>query len=130
MRIVIEKVPIPIAGVALGLAALGNLLQPYTEAAHVACGLAAFALVALLMAKIALFPQAIRDDLRNSVMASVSATLFMAFMQLSGYLAPFAFGFAFALWAAAVAAHLALMCWFTARFMVPSRILRTFPTAS
>ncbi len=128
MRTVIEKVPIPIAGVALGLAALGNLLQPYTEAAHVACGLAAFALVALLMAKIALFPQAIRNDLRNSVMASVSATLFMALMQLSGYLAPFAFGFAFALWAAAVAAHLALMCWFTARFITRFKLDEVFPT--
>ncbi|MFR1639369.1 MAG: hypothetical protein ACLSVD_09480 [Eggerthellaceae bacterium] len=38
MREFIKKVPIPTAGVALGLAALGNLLQPYTEIAHVACG--------------------------------------------------------------------------------------------
>ncbi|MFR3090531.1 MAG: hypothetical protein ACLTMP_01280 [Eggerthella lenta] len=36
MREIIRKVPIPTAGVALGLAALGNLLQPYTRSPHVA----------------------------------------------------------------------------------------------
>ena len=40
-------------------------------------------LIAMLGAKIALFPDMIRDDLHNSIMASVSATLFMTLMQLS-----------------------------------------------
>ena len=39
MRDIIKKVPIPTAGVALGLAALGNLLQPYTDVAHSLCGI-------------------------------------------------------------------------------------------
>ena len=91
MRELIEKVPIPTAGVALGLAALGNLLQPYTEIAHAVCGVLALLLIALLFAKIVSFPNMIRDDLHNSIMASVSATLLMALMQLATYLAPFAF---------------------------------------
>ena len=128
MRTLIQKVPIPTAGVALGLAALGNLLQPYTEILHVICGVLALALVALLMAKIALFPGLIRDDLHNSIMASVSATLFMTLMQLAGYLAPFAFAPAFILWSAAVVAHLALMGWFTARFITRFKLHEVFPT--
>ena len=128
MREIIRKVPIPTAGVALGLAALGNLLQPYTEIVHIVCGILSLVLIAMLGAKIALFPDMIRDDLHNSIMASVSATLFMTLMQLAGYLAPFAYIPAFALWSAAVVAHLALMGWFTARFISHFKLHEVFPT--
>ena len=111
MREIIRKVPIPTAGVALGLAALGNLLQPYTEIVHIVCGILSLVLIAMLGAKIALFPDMIRDDLHNSIMASVSATLFMTLMQLAGYLAPFAYIPAFALWSAAVVAPLRRSAW-------------------
>lgn len=128
MREIIKKVPIPTAGVALGMAALGNLLQPYSEAAHALCGVLALGLVLMLAAKIAMFPNMIRDDLRNSILASVSATLFMALMQLAGYLAPLAFQPAFALWCAAVVAHLGLMAWFTKRFIARFQLKEVFPT--
>ena len=128
MRELIEKVPIPTAGVALGLAALGNLLQPYTEIVHVLCGALALLLIALLFAKIVMFPGLIRDDLHNSIMASVSATLFMTLMQLATYLAPFAYEAAEALWAAAIVAHLALMGWFTSRFFARFKLHEVFPT--
>ncbi|WP_080801483.1 TDT family transporter [Arabiibacter massiliensis] len=128
MRELIKKVPIPTAGVALGLAALGNLLQPYTEIAHALCGVLALLLVVLLSAKIVLFPGMIRDDLQNSIMASVSATLFMTLMQLATYLAPFAYEAAEALWAAAIVAHLALMGWFTSRFFARFKLHEVFPT--
>ena len=48
MRDIIKKVPIPTAGVALGLAALGNLLQPYAEVAHIACGALSLFLLSLI----------------------------------------------------------------------------------
>ena len=47
MREIIRKVPIPTAGVALGLAALGNLLQPYTEIVHIVCGILSLVLIAM-----------------------------------------------------------------------------------
>ena len=128
MRTLIKNVPIPAAGVALGLAALGNLLQPYTEVAHIVCGALSFCIVALLIAKIALYPAMIRDDLKNSILARVSATLFMTLMQIAGYLAPVAWHLAFALWAAAVAGHLCLMVWFTARFILHFKLAEVFPT--
>ena len=128
MRELIKKVPIPTAGVALGLAALGNLLQPYTEVAHGVCGVLALALVSLLVAKIALFPGMIRDDLHNSILASVSATLFMSLMQLAGYLAPAAIVPAFVLWICAVGAHLCLMVGFSLRFIRRFKLHEVFPT--
>ena len=71
MRDIIKKVPIPTAGVALGLAALGNLLQPYAEIAHIACGALSLFLVAMLVAKLIMFPSMLREDMKNSVFASV-----------------------------------------------------------
>ena len=111
----IKKVPIPTAGVALGLAALGNLLQPYSAIARGLCGALSLALVLLVIAKVVRFPEMIREDFRNSILASVSATLFMAVMQLSTYLAALTLWGGFALWCMAVGLHLALMVWFTLR---------------
>ena len=46
MKDVIKKVPIPICGVMLGAAALGNLLQSYSEGIRYVCGVfAAFLLI-------------------------------------------------------------------------------------
>lgn len=128
MRDIIKKVPIPTAGVALGLAALGNLLQPYAEVAHIVCGALSLFLVAMIVAKVVLFPSMIRDDLQNSIFASVSATFFMTLMQLAGYLTPVAIVPAFGLWCAAIAGHFILMGWFTAHFIRRFKLAEVFPT--
>ncbi|MEF9841470.1 MAG: TDT family transporter [Raoultibacter sp.] len=125
---IIEKVPIPTAGVALGLAALGNLLQPYTEVLHIACGILSLFLVIMVGARIVMFPRSIREDLRNSILASVSATLFMALMQLAVYIAPLSNGVGFALWVVALIAHLCLIGWFTFAFIAHFKLHEVFPT--
>lgn len=128
MRELIRKVPIPTAGVALGLAALGNLLKPLLDPFHHVFGLIALLLIGLLTAKVILFPSLIREDLRNSVLASVSATFFMTLMQIATYLASFALGAAFALWVAAVIGHLVLIGWFTLTFIRRFKLPEVFPT--
>ena len=128
MRDIIKKVPIPTAGVALGLAALGNLLQPYTEIAHGLCGGLSLFLVSMLVAKVILFPSMIRSDLQYSILASVSATFFMTLMQLAGYLAPVAIVPAFGLWCAAIVGHFTLMAWFTAHYIRRFKLSEVFPT--
>ena len=52
MRDIIEKVPIPTAGVALALTALGNLLQPAYEGIHILCGAVALFLLWLMCVRI------------------------------------------------------------------------------
>ena len=128
MKQIIQKVPIPIAGVALGLVALGILLQPLSEVFHIAAGVLSLAMIVLLVAKIALFPSMVKDDLKNPVFAAVSATLFMATMQLATYLVSIAFEAAFAIWLAAVIGHLLLMTWFTIAFTVRFDLKEVFPT--
>lgn len=116
-RTIIESTPIPAAGVALGLVALGNLLAPYSPAAIVLFGSCSALLAALVIAKIVLAPASFRDDMSNPVIAGTFATLFMTAMQLASCLAPTLGAVALALWAAAVLCHLGLIVWFTARFV-------------
>ena len=82
----------------------------------------------MIVAKVVLFPSMIRDDLQNSIFASVSATFFMTLMQLAGYLAPVAIVPAFGLWCAAIAGHFILMGWFTAHFIRRFKLAEVFPT--
>ncbi|MEG0375667.1 MAG: TDT family transporter, partial [Raoultibacter sp.] len=128
MKALIEKVPIPAAGVALGLAALGILLQPLSEAFHIIAGILSLFMVIMLALKIIIFPRMVREDLKNPVFASVSATLFMTLMQLATYLAPVAYTAAFVIWVAAIVAHFALMIWFTLVFVVKFDLKTVFPT--
>ena len=90
MRDIIKKVPIPAAGLALGLAALGNLLQPYTEIAHGFCGILSLLIVSMLVAYtlsiIRCFSQLIKRFRSDSVYAppsqfcGVKGTEFHAFI--------------------------------------------------
>lgn len=128
MKRIVQKTPIPTAGVALGLAALGILLQPLSEAFHIVAGVLSLAMVLLLSAKIVLFPSMIKRDLENPVFAAVSATLFMTVMQLATYLAPFAFEAAFVLWGAAMIGHFFLIAWFTVTFTIHFDLKDVFPT--
>ncbi len=128
MDAIVKKLPIPAAGVALGLAALGNLLAPYAIAARVVCGSLSVVLVGPLIAKLVLYPALIAKDMQNSIFASVSATFFMTLMQLAGYLAPAAYAVAFVLWCAAIVGHFSLMVWFTVHYMGHFKLTEVFPT--
>lgn len=128
MREIVRKVPIPAGGVALGLAALGNLLQPYSPGVHTLCGALALFMAALVAAKAIMFPRMIAEDLKNPLLASVSATFWMACMQLSTYAAPINYHAALGAWVLSVAAHLALMGWFTARLVRSFDLSQVFPT--
>lgn len=124
----IEKTPIPAAGLALGVAALGNLLQPGGGAVHAACGLVAAVLIGMLAVKSVCFSGVMLEDFRNPIFASVSGTFFMALMQLATYLAPYAYVPALALWIAAIVAHAVLICWFTAVFIASFDLANVYPT--
>ena len=63
MKEMIKKVPVPLCGVMLGTAALGNLLQSYSEGIRQVCGLFAALLLILILAKLICFPQMIKEDM-------------------------------------------------------------------
>ncbi len=113
----IKKIPVPLAGLSLGFAALGNLLQSYSEAIRLVCGIISAALGILFLCKCLFHFDMIKEDMKNPVMASVSGTFSMAVILLSAYARPFIGGGAVYIWYLGIALHVLLMVYFTVRFL-------------
>lgn len=126
MKELLKKIPLPMSGLILSLFALGNLLQSYSENLRYAIGIVAGILLLLLIAKFIVFPDALKENMKNPVMASIAATFPMALMLASGYLKPFAGTFAFVLWCVAVVLHLLLIIYFTVNFIFKLEMPKVF----
>ena len=126
MKNTIKKVPIPLCGVMLGFAALGNLLQSYGEGIRYLCGIAAAFILVLVLMKLVMFPQMIKEDMKNPIMASVAGTFPMALMLLSTYVKPFIGAVAKYLWFFAIGLHIALIIYFTIKFILKLQMPKVF----
>lgn len=126
MKDTIKKVPIPLCGVMLGTAALGNLLQSYGEGIRNVCGIFAAFLLILVLLKLILFPGMIKEDMGNPIMASVSGTFTMALMILSTYVKPYIGQAAYIIWLLAIILHIVLIVYFTVKFVVKLQMPKVF----
>ena len=122
----VKKVPIPFCGVMLGFAALGNLLQSYGEGIRYVCGIVAAFILVLVLLKLIMFPQMIKEDMQNPIMASVAGTFPMALMLLSTYIKPFIVAAAKYLWFFAIGLHIALIIYFTVKFILKLQMPKVF----
>nr|WP_317283154.1 TDT family transporter [uncultured Sellimonas sp.] len=123
---VIKRVSIPLCGVMLGLAALGNLLQSYSEVVRYVCGILSGILLILIVLKLICFPGMIKEDMKNPIMASVAATFPMAIILLAGYVKPFIGQAAFYIWILAIVLHIILMICFTVKFILKLQMPKVF----
>ena len=126
MKDTIKKVPIPLCGVMLGLAALGNLLQSYSESIRYICGILAAFLLVLVLLKLIMFPKVVREDMNNPIMASVSGTFPMALMLLSVYVKPFIGKVAYFIWLLAICLQVILIIYFTVKFLLKLQMPKVF----
>lgn len=124
----IKRVPLPMAGLMLALAATGNLVQSYGMIYRNISGITSAVLLLLLLMKIIMYPNITKEELKNPVVASVFPTLTMGMMLLSTYAKPFAPGFAFVFWIVSVVGHLALILNFTIKYVRNLDIKTVFPS--
>ena len=118
----LKRVPLPLSGVALGFAALGNLLSAYNMSFKVICGVLAFIGLILITGKYLSDIEAFTTDMKNPVIASVSGTYTMALMLLAVYVKPVVPAFAIALWYIAVVLHFILIIYFTLNIVLKIKI--------
>lgn len=123
---IIKKVPVPLCGVMLGFAALGNLLQSYGEGIRLVCGIVAAFLLILVLLKLIIFSKMIKEDMQNPIMASVSGTFPMALMLLSTYVKPFIGPAAMYIWFFAIGLHIVLIVYFTVKFILKLQLPKVF----
>lgn len=113
----LKKLPLPVTGVALGAAALGNLLESYSSGVRLFCGGVSLVLLVLVVLKILLYPGQFREDMQNPIMASVFGTFSMHLMLLAGYAKPFLGSAAAVIWYVGIVIHVCLILYFTAKFI-------------
>lgn len=114
----IKNIPIPISGLILALLSLGNLLQdihPYLR--YLFGGIGTIFLI-LMILKVLLYPDTVKEDFKNPVIASSSGTFSMSLMILSTYLIGFNPSIAYGLWIIGISLHILLMIYFTYHFII------------
>jgi len=124
---IIKKVPIPIAGLILGLASLGNLVQSYGDVYRNIFGVISLVLLVLLLAKIVTEPKAVKEGLANPVIASIAPALSMGIMVLSTYIKPYVSSLAYGIWIVGLVLHAVLIVYFTKKHVLNFNIKNVVP---
>lgn len=128
MNEILRKYPVPVVGLMLGLAAAGNLIQSYGELYRSILGIISAILFIVMVVKIVKYPKDIAESLENPVVASVFPAFSMCIMLLSTYFKPYAVSLAFTMWIIGVILHIALILWFTKKFVFNFKIKQVFPS--
>ncbi|WP_405297539.1 TDT family transporter [Methanobrevibacter sp.] len=115
---IIKNLPIPISGLILATLSLGNLLQDIHPYFRYAFGAIGTIILVLMILKIVLYPQSVREDFKNPIIVSSSGTFSMSLMILSTYLTPFMPSIAYAIWIIGIVLHILLVIYFTYHFII------------
>lgn len=126
MKRLLRALPIPICGLILGMASLGNLLKSVGWLAlGNLLGLIASGLMILVLLKLLLLFHETRAHLSDPIIASVAPTFTMGLMVICTYLVQFPglAGMVRLLWLGTLFLHFGLMLLFTYRFVIKKEVL-------
>lgn len=124
----LKKLPLPIAGLMLALAATGNLVLSYGEIYHNIFGVLSACIFLLLLAKIMTRPQAVPEGFQEPLIASVMPTFSMGMMLLATYLKPYMASLAYFFWLAGLLLHVILIIAFTGKYVFRFDLKNVFPS--
>ena len=122
---IIRKLPLPIAGLALGCAAMGNLIKDEIPVLRPILGVVSLLLVLLILIKFFILSKACFEALDNPVVASTFATYPMTITILSTYLKNTPATIAYFI---GVILHVILLIYFTKKFVLTFDIKKVFTT--
>lgn len=128
MTNIFKKVPIPMAGLMLALAATGNLVLSYGEIYRNIFGILSAVLLGFMLIKIFIDFKDVLDKLKNPVMASVAPTFSMGIMILSTYINKLSPHLALSIWSIGLILHIILILYFTYKFIIKFDIKKVFPS--
>ncbi|QQK07942.1 TDT family transporter [Miniphocaeibacter halophilus] len=122
----LKKMPTVISGLMLALAALGNLLQSYSENIRLLFGFLSLIIFVLLTLKIIFNFKDFKEEMNNPIVASVIPTYSMTIMLLSGYLKGFVGNTANIFWYFGVFLHIFFIIYFTVKFVFKFELKNVF----
>ena len=123
-----KKIPLPISGLMLALAALGNLVQSYSEIARYVFGVISGIIFIILSLKIIFDFNSFKEEMKNPIIASVIPTYSMTGMLLAGYLKPFIGTLANIFWYLMVLVHILFIIYFTIKFVFNFKLENMYPS--
>ena len=128
MNRILKNTPIPIAGLMLGLAAVGNLVFSYGLIYKNIFGSLAAVILIVLTAKIIWNPECVKESFKNPVIASVMPTYSMGTMILSTYIKSYFPLSAEIIWFVGLGIHALLIVFFTKYYILKFDIKKVFPS--
>lgn len=124
----LKKLPYPIAGLMLGLAALGNLVMSYGTNYRYALGAISCVIFLALVAKTILYPGDLKSAIEQPPIAGVLPTLSMGMALLAGYIRPNVPQLSLVLWFGALFVHVGLLVVFTYKHVLSFNFKKVFPS--
>lgn len=128
MNLIIKKIPLPMSGLMLALAATGNLLSAYGNIYRYSFGIAASVILILLVIKVISHPNSLSEGFENPVVASVIPAFPMGMMILSTYFIAFVPTIALGIWGIGLLLHIVLLICFTMKYVLSFNIKKVFPS--
>lgn len=125
---IIKKCPIPIAPLILAMFATGNLFTKTAPAVRNVFGVLAGIFYVIFILKILTDFGSIKEEMQKPPVASVMPAITMATMLMATYLKPFIGNSAQIVWFAGVFGHIALLLWFSLKFLPKYNIKMVFPS--
>lgn len=128
MEKIVKKLPIPIVGLMLGLAATGNLVLSYGNLYRNIFGVSSAIILILVLVKVIKYPIEVSTSLDNPLVASIFPTLSMGIMILATYVKPFESSLALGMWLIGLVIHGALIISFTRKYIFKFNIKEVLPS--
>lgn len=128
MRKIIHRLPVPIAGLMLGLASTGILFSSVSMISKSILGCLAFIILVLLIVKIFSMPKEIREELKNPAIAGMAPAFSMGVIVLASYVQPFYPSAALGMWLIGILLHASLILFFTKKLLAGWTIYKIFPS--
>ena len=126
---IIKNLPTPIAGLALGSAALGNLLQPYSSSLQLLFNLLSLIIIVLLTIKFVLGFDKLKKEMENPVVATVMATYPMSIMLLASFSKKYIGLLSMPVWIIGIFLDFCVVCYAIYIFIIKERhISKIYPT--
>lgn len=126
MHKIIKKTFLPMSGMALGFAALGNASAAMFPFLKPICGIISAILIVLIIIKIFSDLKGFMEELKNPIVATSFATFDMALIVLSSYTAKSFQMLSFSLWCFGIIMHFIVLAYVTYAFILKFDIKKIF----
>ncbi|MBU3104670.1 TDT family transporter [Clostridium gasigenes] len=128
MKVFLKKIHMPVVGLMLAFAALGNLVQSYGDVYRNIMGAISAILFIVATVKFVYDFQGLKNELDNPIGASVFQTYSMGIMLLATYVKPYNGSVAYAVWIVGILINIALMIRFSMKFIRKFNIKQVLPS--